>query len=727
MEINPRLFDKHGSLRLGRGSITCTRWHPLYPEQPYLAVGLSSGEIIILRVEHKPEERRIAIKAVQEFPPLPGSRPWDLDWGPQRGEDAGRYLAVAEGSCGFVRVLDVEENREQARFRIGHEVMNVVFSPDGTLLAVAGDLCPIRVLRFADGTVLHEIPSENRTRNRIAFHSDGRHLAVSNPFGILDVASGKWQPLQPHGQSATCADLSFSPDGRYLLTREMRDSESHLILRHGQTGNVDSTAFGGEPLNESFWGKSVWGSGSDRLHYWSWTEDQRSVNQVVRDVQSGGILRLFNRERGYNDSVSPDGSFIAVAKKEQGAHSLRFTLVEDTDVSGHWEYGGEEENACFSPCGIWVIARSGEGFVWRVLPNLRLGRKCCDKNLLHTADPLVTPDAWYVLLLQWGGPILRYKAREHCAGTLLEGHECTVHRRAISPDARYLVSCSKSGDYRGVAKTGKLLLHDLTTGKRIPGFAERAGLDMSCETDLIITTDGRHVVCTTARHTTMLSLPEGRALAKTAHTHVQWRLFAVSPDGAWFVHGTRYRLLICEAESGRERASFELRDTGYVGCVAFSPCGRWLSVVGPGGTVLLSTEDWRTRVTFDERYQNSYSHVVFSPDGRYLALSGQSSTILDLERVLGAEWFTEYRAAPLILTAVWFPKGSLDYLRETDQGTIVTDRPLARCGECGRFFPVEDTMLGQEVRCPNEMHGRRCNRLLKLNFFIAGFQDPEVC
>ncbi len=173
-------------------------------------------------------------------------------------------------------------------------------------------------------------------------------------------------------------------------------------------------------------------------------------------------------------------------------------------------------------------------------------------------------------------------------------------------------------------------------------------------------------------------------------------------------------------KSGKEATGFDGIGHMYsVNSVCFSPDGSYIVSGSNDKTLKLWNATSGKEVTgfIGSGHTDNVVSVAFSPNGRYIVSGSSDKTILirNLKLILGPAWAKEHLETPLILTGVWFPDDTLDYLRETKQGNIVNNRPLARCGECGMFFPVEDNMLGRELRCS-------CKRLVKLNEFTAGVE-----
>jgi WD40 repeat protein len=170
----------------------------------------------------------------------------------------GSLLAVAKGSgTSLWRLADSGSLTLMRKLSVGDSTHGLSFSPDGQLLAV-GSADAVRLWRLADGKLLHTFPGHGID---IAFSPDGRWLAVpesaySNNVGLWDVGDGnKIRSLTSEvspSHSQQVHSLAVSPDGSLLATGNMdtrvriwRTSDGTLIdtpdLGSGNT--ADSITF----------------------------------------------------------------------------------------------------------------------------------------------------------------------------------------------------------------------------------------------------------------------------------------------------------------------------------------------------------------------------------------------------------------------------------------------------------------------------------------------------
>jgi len=234
----------------------------------------------------------------------------------------GKLLASADGSDGYVRLWDPATGRPtgsplHASSGQNSRVDGVAFSPDGNLLASAGDDGYIRLWDPAtgrpSGSPVHA-PGPSSSVLGMAFSPDGKLLASAGDDGYVRLwhtATGRpaGSPLRTGPrQNGSAYEVAFSPDGKLLASigedgylRLWDPVTGHQVGRHRPTrpaGRGISVAFSPD-------GKLL-ASADDHGYIWLW--DPATVQQVGHplhaDTSGNGVSEV---------AFSPDGKLLATA------------------------------------------------------------------------------------------------------------------------------------------------------------------------------------------------------------------------------------------------------------------------------------------------------------------------------------------------------------------------------------------------------------------------------
>jgi WD40 repeat protein len=188
------------------------------------------------------------------------------------------------------------------------QAMGVAFSPDGKSLAVGFGVYsgrgvhPVKLYDAATGQGTTTLPGLEGGVNDLAFHPDGRHLAVAGAdlVEVWDiVAHTKVHALRGHSRWVYA--VAFSPDGKWLATGGF---DRTIKLRDAATGEERLTIFGngGAVLDFAFSpdSRSLASTGGDRsVRLW--------------EIPTGREICVFH---GHTDAVqavafAPDGRELA--------------------------------------------------------------------------------------------------------------------------------------------------------------------------------------------------------------------------------------------------------------------------------------------------------------------------------------------------------------------------------------------------------------------------------
>ena len=133
-----------------------------------------------------------------------------------------RNFRVREAS---LRIFDPATGKERTAFDRGEPGWLPALSPDGRVLATAGQTT-VRLREFPSGKLLHAFEVENRV-DCLAFSPDGRTLAIdsvgeSGRIQLLETLTREERGSLPGYLDPSCLNtrthVAFSPDGRYLAS-----------------------------------------------------------------------------------------------------------------------------------------------------------------------------------------------------------------------------------------------------------------------------------------------------------------------------------------------------------------------------------------------------------------------------------------------------------------------------------------------------------------------------
>jgi WD40 repeat protein len=264
---------------------------------------------------------------------------------------------LAAGSYARVTVWDLATAKP---VRVLTNVLGAVndlrFSPDGTLLAVAGGQPSakgdLRLYAVADWKLVASLGGHQDVVFCVAFSPDGKRLASASfdkTVRVWDVASRKTD-LTLTGHSDFVYSVAFSPDGKWLVSAS-KDRTVKLV--DAATGKSRFT-FGGMDQDVltvavSPDGKSVVSSGFERGLYW-W------------NPQTGERVRV---QSGHGDAVhevcfSKDGGLVASASDDK---TVRLWQGKDGAPLRALAVGSVVYAVALSPDGKRVASGSFDGLV----------------------------------------------------------------------------------------------------------------------------------------------------------------------------------------------------------------------------------------------------------------------------------------------------------------------------------------------------------------------------
>jgi WD40 repeat protein len=436
-------------------------------------------------------------------------------------DDRGKRLAAASGSTATVWALPERRRLAVLRHPRTVQVRDVVFAPDGTRLATAGDDGILRVWSLPSGRPLFDLAGHDEGLQAAAFSTDG-HLIVT---ASDDATARVWDLRRRRqtgaliGHSGSVLAVSFRPDGR-------------LVATGGADGTVRLWALPDQPV----------------------VELQPQGGERVRDIR-----------------FSPDGRLLLTGSEDRTARVWRGASSRPPLQHGRRGPGGEGdwvESAAFGPGGALVATAGDDGTaaVW----DARTGKPLAPPIGARDGPPLraidVSPDGDAVAVAGEDGAVRLWEWRQGRVRTLGRQRE-RVEAVAFAPGGASVASAGWDGTVRLWSLDGRQLAQLRGDGKRLSSVA--------------FSPDGRRLAAggwsgstwiwdTKARR--LLSTLKGRALVSAVAFGRSGDFVATAgDDGAARVYadGRLVALLPTRAKS--------------LEAVAFAPDGARLAVAGDDG------------------------------------------------------------------------------------------------------------------------------------------------
>lgn len=479
-------------------------------------------------------------------------------------------LLASAGEDRFVRIWDARTGDE--RFALGGHaatVASVCFSPDGRLLASAGDDRCVKVWDVAarkEHLTLMGKAHDQPVRG-LCFSPDGALLASASHDQSVKVwdLSGKRDVLDCHEEAedkgAPLLCICFSPDGRRVATgcadRSVRIWDTSGAKRHGPNLRAQAKVTG-----------VCFSPDGIRL---AWADFDANVTAL--DLRAGAPDLTIRA-----DEVPPDLPASAVATQgpaQRPSKSSRY----------HPDHANIVETVCFSPEGERIAAAGFDGTL----------------KIFHARS---------------GQQLL-----------LLKGHTRPVNAICFSPDGQRLASACKDGTIKIWDARSD---HELATFSLAPTSPKLAALTFEGGR-LIFARD--HSVAAWDDGEGMRILPGDRdalmqALVLGAHGHVDpitGTALALSPDGRRLAYAIRdakktFEIRLSVVDRSKP-ATVILGHTNTVTGVCFSATADRLASAAEDGTVRL----WEAR-TGAELWKKAgidgFDHrVAFHPEGNRIASS----------------------------------------------------------------------------------------------------------
>jgi WD40 repeat protein len=537
----------------------------------------------------------------------------------------GRYVATSANGDKKTRLWDTTTKEEVRTFNNGGAYLDVVFSPNGRHILLAGGERS-KLIDWKSGEDVRDF--ELWYVYQAEFSPDGKKMICAGPRGLnlLDVQTGKIIRKLSKGSHGIAA---YSPDGRYVLSqgKYMPSERSYAVeLWDTESGEVSKTYVGHSKSLASLCFSAdgrqfVTGSADMTVKLW--------------DLEKERPNRTF---RGYSRRVnsilySPNGGLLVSAGDDKTIKTWSLLRAEQENLlSGH-EAQIQAIECTSDGSRVISIDENGGIILWDTLKGDKL--KVVRKSLSFDSrfgqrflgrSLSISPNDRYILESRGTGHPRLYdlvsnaEVREYTGKSHVQTFGDTVPRStgpifcnssvAFSPDGRTIVG--------GCLEPGALRLWEVKSKEEL--YSVVSGLDNI--TDVIWSPNGRHIISSGFRAIKIWEFVEDAGFATPLRTldtsEHRVAALALSPDGRILASaGHDKTVKLWNMEAGEQLRTL-VGHTSGIRSVDISPDGRHVVSGSWDTTIKIFEVDTGKEIAMLVGFEDG-EWVIVTPEGYYSA------------------------------------------------------------------------------------------------------------
>ncbi|MEG5172610.1 WD40 domain-containing protein [Microcoleus sp. B3-D7] len=495
----------------------------------------------------------------------------------------------------------------------GHRdnIWTVSFSPDGKTIASASDDATIKLWNIENGTQIRTLTGHRGWVRGVSFAPDGLAIASSGSDGTVKL----WNPadgtlLQTFtGHRGWATSVTFSPDGLAIASsgsdRTVKlwnpvDGTEIATLR-GHTNAVRSVSFSDD-------GKTLASSGEDGL-------------VKLWDVQNLTLLKTLqaHTRQVWNVKFSPRDSrsqTLATASEDGTVKLWNLSQLGDIEPQTLKGHTGRVASLSFSPDGR-TLATAGTDRTVRLWNLTGIEPKVLESHRRQVFSASFSPDGKTVASGSNDRTVKLWNAQNGSEIKTFLGHRGAVTSVIFAPDGKILASA-------GSDKTIKLW--NLETGTEIKTLSgHQRGID-----SVVFSPDGKILASAGVDKTVKLWHLESGTQIKTFTGHLERvRSVTFSPDGKTLASAGNDRAIYfwdlknLESTPRRILRAHNSRITN----LRFSPDGKILASACDDSTIKLWNAETGTELKTIKGHGTWVKSISFSPDGKTIASASFDHTI----------------------------------------------------------------------------------------------------